>query len=212
MHRRAEAGFTLIELLAATLVLALLAGLGWRGIDSVARTRQAAAARQQQNEQLELAWLQLGADLDQVCDAGPGLPALGQDSRGDLLLVRRAEASSRLQLVRWGVRDGRWLRWAAVTSARRSDLLAARERPTGAAVLMLDGVRSARMLAYVRPGSDWNPLPGSWVGLGALAGRSVDPQAIAALPTPAALRLSLDSANPAYPGQLMREFLLENRL
>ncbi|MGE0072697.1 MAG: type II secretion system protein J, partial [Thiomonas sp.] len=39
MQRARPAGFTLIELLVAVTILAVVAALGWRGLDTVARSR-----------------------------------------------------------------------------------------------------------------------------------------------------------------------------
>ena len=61
--RRAR-GFTLVELLVALFVLALLAGLSWRGLDTMMRARQQTEARADEVLALQAGLAQWQADLD----------------------------------------------------------------------------------------------------------------------------------------------------
>ena len=56
-------GFTLLELLIAIALMALLAVLGWRGLDSVLRSRERIAANSDDLRGLSVAFSQLDEDL-----------------------------------------------------------------------------------------------------------------------------------------------------
>lgn len=81
-------GFTLLELLVAIALLTMLATLGWRALDSMLRTREALAQRDEQTESLRQLLTQLDSDCKQLTstDAMQDLPILLADNR--LLLVR----------------------------------------------------------------------------------------------------------------------------
>ncbi|CAN7666788.1 prepilin-type N-terminal cleavage/methylation domain-containing protein [Pseudoduganella sp. LjRoot289] len=59
-------GFTLIELLVAVAVLAIVAVLGWRGLDGIVRSRQALTEQMEQTRGIQLAFAQLQSDLDHL--------------------------------------------------------------------------------------------------------------------------------------------------
>lgn len=108
-------GFTLVEVLVALLVLALIAAMGWQGIDGIMRTRDASRERLEATLRLNTALAQWQADLDAV-QPTPAVPGLAFDGR-TLRLVRRAEGG--LQVVAWSLQDPapgetgrRWMRWA----------------------------------------------------------------------------------------------------
>jgi general secretion pathway protein J len=223
------AGFTLIELLVAALIMAVMAGLGWRGLDSVAQGRDAARSRMHAAERLSLAMRQMADDLAAATDAGSALPAVSLAGNGDLLIVRRAPQAMGedirawpgaslppdagwLEVVRWGLRNGRWMRWASAPSASRGALQGAMQSPQGTAVEALPDITDMRVLVYRYAGIGILQQSGSWVNpyTSANAASGSNP-AFAPLRTPAALRITLQSAAPDLPGTIMREFLLENR-
>lgn len=55
-------GFTLIELLLAISILAMMAVLGWRGLDSIVRSRSALTEDMDQSRGLQLAFAQMQSD------------------------------------------------------------------------------------------------------------------------------------------------------
>ena len=57
-------GFTLVEVLVALVGLALMAGLSWRGLDSMMRTRDASQQRVDEVAVLQTALAQWRTDLD----------------------------------------------------------------------------------------------------------------------------------------------------
>eukprot|EP01034_Spumella_vulgaris_P040814 gene40814-50506_t len=64
LPRRAR-GFTLVELLVAIAVLAIVAVLGWRGLDGIVRSRQALTEQMEQTRGIQLAFAQMQSDMEQ---------------------------------------------------------------------------------------------------------------------------------------------------
>ena len=108
-------GFTLVELLVALAVMALLALLGWRGLDGMVRTHEHTRARSQAHAVLQTALAQWGADLDalQPLEHTSALEWDGQVLR----LTRRASVwpDPGVIVVAWTRRNHQgqpmWLRW-----------------------------------------------------------------------------------------------------
>ncbi len=115
MHARTSPhrcrGFTLIEVLVALVAMALMAGLGWRGLDGLLRAREASQARVDQMAIMQTALAQWQADLDTVLGVPgtQGLPGLSWDGRV-LRVLRRASVpdpsgtDAGLWVVSWTVR------------------------------------------------------------------------------------------------------------
>ncbi|MBA5685703.1 prepilin-type N-terminal cleavage/methylation domain-containing protein [Duganella sp. LX47W] len=107
-------GFTLIELLVAISILAIVAVLGWRGLDGIIRSRQALTAQMEQTRGMQLAFAQMQSDCENLA------PTTLLHGRTNLLaetdrltLVRTVlteNEPSRLQVVSYRVRDGVLLR------------------------------------------------------------------------------------------------------
>ncbi|UMR32152.1 prepilin-type N-terminal cleavage/methylation domain-containing protein [Massilia sp. MB5] len=111
MARRASrSGFTLVELLVAIAVLAIVAVLGWRGLDGIVRSRQTLTGQMEQARGMQLAFAQMESDLEQL--AGKELlqqrENLVADSEG-LTLVRTSSpenAATQMMVVAYRLRDG----------------------------------------------------------------------------------------------------------
>ncbi|HEU4843919.1 MAG TPA: prepilin-type N-terminal cleavage/methylation domain-containing protein [Burkholderiaceae bacterium] len=107
-------GFTLIELLVAISILAIVAVLGWRGLDGIIRSRQALTAQMEQTRGMQLTFAQMQSDCENLA------PTALLHGRANLLaetdrltLVRTVlteNEPSRLQVVSYRVRDGVLLR------------------------------------------------------------------------------------------------------
>lgn len=105
-----QSGFTLIELLVAITILAIIAVLGWRGLDSIVRARVALTAEMEQTRGIQLAFAQLENDCAHLVDTSnlPGrevFSAIGPR----LALVRSVfeeNQPTRLQVVVYSVRGG----------------------------------------------------------------------------------------------------------
>lgn len=109
-QRNRSRGFTLIELLVAISVLAIVAVLGWRGLDTIVRAREGLNSDLERTRGLQLTFAQMQNDTDKIAqpeaignrsvlDAGPGR----------LTLVRMVYAEnqpSRVQVVSYRLQDG----------------------------------------------------------------------------------------------------------
>ena len=127
-HRPHQRGFTLIELLIAITLMAVLAGLSWRGLDSLMRTRDVTQARVDQTAIIQTVLAQWQADLNaiqpvpSVSDAG-----VSWDGR-TLRMTRRATtwrpdgSDAGLWVVGWTVRNNQWVRWQSPALQTRSAL------------------------------------------------------------------------------------------
>lgn len=108
-------GFTLVELLVALGILALMAGLSWRGIDGMLSAHMQVRKRADALLTLQAGLAQWAADLDAIMPL-PQSPALDWDGRA-LRLTRRSTANPAdgILVVAWSRRgqggSGQWLRW-----------------------------------------------------------------------------------------------------
>ncbi len=93
----AQRGFTLIELLVAVTILAVVAVLGWRGLDAVARSRDDASRAFTTSSRLADGMQQFGDDLRHAVSQGPGLPAVSVLG-GGLFIVRRLPGVVSMQI------------------------------------------------------------------------------------------------------------------
>jgi general secretion pathway protein J len=108
------AGFTLVELLVAIAILAMVAVLGWRGLDGIVRARVALTADMETTRGMQLAFAQMENDCEHAASAElmAGRPALLWDT-DRLILVRKVfveNEPSRLQVVSYRVAGGQLVR------------------------------------------------------------------------------------------------------
>jgi prepilin-type N-terminal cleavage/methylation domain-containing protein len=127
---RAQRGFTLIELLVAISVMALLSLMSWQALDGMGRTEALTRQRTDDVLVIQAGLGQWGADLDAMMETGY-LPAIDFDGR-TLRLTRRdalesTHTSPGVQVVAWGLQDGRWTRWQSSGLNTRGTLLQAWE-------------------------------------------------------------------------------------
>ena len=122
-RRAGSAGFTLVEVLVALTVMAVLAGLAWRGVDGMVRARDATAQAVDRAARLNTILAQWQQDFDALHDSGV-VPALQFDGR-TLRLTRRVDSGPQgggVAVVAWSLADGVWRRWASEPLARRDAL------------------------------------------------------------------------------------------
>ena len=216
-----QRGFTLIELLIAITLMAVLAGLSWRGLDTLARTRENTQARIQKIAVVQTVLAQWQADLDAM-QAVPKINDAGVLWDGRVLrITRRARtvnadgADAGLWVVGWTQRNGQWLRWqspAPTTSIQLRQAWQQAERwgqNPGTDDLAFETVLlplDQWQLSYFRGNAWTNPLSSaasSDGGASTSAANNAPPDAIRLLvdlPAPTGLsgRLTLDWVRPNF--------------
>lgn len=191
--KRPARGFTLVEVLVALTIMAVLAGLAWRGLDGMMRARESTQAAVEKTARLNTILAQWEQDLQAVHDGG-SVPALTFD--GQTLRLTRT-AGDGVALVAWALRGERWQRWTSqpVTTVGalqeawlRSQQLLGNEPQQ---VLLLSGVSEWQIYFY--RGNSWS-----------------NPQStgnIVAAAPPAAPASPSSGATPAPPAAPAREQL-----
>ena len=126
MHK--QRGFTLIELLIAITLMAVLAGLSWRGLDSLMRSRDITQAQVEKMAVLQTVLAQWQADLNAVQPVTSITDAGVQWDGRTLRITRRATAwqadgaDAGLWVVAWTLRNNQWLRWQSSPVQTRAAL------------------------------------------------------------------------------------------
>lgn len=109
-----HAGFTLVELLVAIGILAMVAVLGWRGLDGIVRARVALTHEMETTRGMQLAFAQMQNDCENAAGSElmRGQPSLLWDA-DRLTLVRKVYVEhepSRLQVISYRVVNGQLIR------------------------------------------------------------------------------------------------------
>jgi general secretion pathway protein J len=157
-------GFTLIELLVAISILAIIAVLGWRGLDSIVRARMSLTSELEQTRGIQISFAQLENDCAHL--AGDNLLAGRESLRASqqsLVMVRTVnedQQPTRLQVVAYRLVEG---------------VLSRRESPATRDLKMLDevwqsAISDADNMAVVELQSKvialemrtWNPNENNW--------------------------------------------------
>lgn len=212
-------GFTLVELLVALAVMALMAGLSWRGIDGMVRSRAQIQQRADAVLALQAGLAQWSADLDAQVQLTQ-TPTLDWDGRG-LRIVRRSTqgAGDGLLVVAWARRNidgtGQWLRWQSPALYTRGELKAAWTR--AATWAQNPGDEEKKLEVRLTPLTQWqvfyfrgdawsNPLSSDGSTPAAAAGSA--PAADPDLSLPAGVRLVLTlPAGEALSGVITRDWI-----
>jgi general secretion pathway protein J len=131
-----QLGFTLIELLIAITLMAIMAGMSWRGLDGLMRTRNVTQSQVDQIAVVQTVLAQWHADLDAMQPV-PTVNDGGFSWDGQTLrLTRRAStwradgSDAGLWVVAWTRRDtpqagnsqGVWMRWQSPALQNRASL------------------------------------------------------------------------------------------
>ncbi|MYN46423.1 prepilin-type N-terminal cleavage/methylation domain-containing protein [Pseudoduganella sp. FT93W] len=113
-------GFTLIELLVAISILAIVAVLGWRGLDGIIRSRSALTQQMGQTRGMQLAFAQMQSDAANLAPATllQGRAYLQAENQRLTLvrLVLNDMQPTRLQVVSYRLRNGELLRRESVAT------------------------------------------------------------------------------------------------
>jgi general secretion pathway protein J len=210
-------GFTLIELLVAITVMAVLALVSWRGLDSMSRATTQNQQRADAVLTLQTALAQWGADLDAVTALAQTRPI---DWNGSVLRLTRRTSDANapaMQVVAWALRadtDGmHWHRWQSPPFTTRGAWQQAWDTAAGWAG---DGGQSGGGAdVTLVPADSWQLFyfrNNAWVSAGALpnsAPNPTDPTApvpIVSMPDGVRLVLSLPPGD-GLAGMLVRDWV-----
>lgn len=196
MSRSRRAGFTLVELLVAIGILAMVAVLGWRGLDGIVRARVALTADMETTRGMQLAFAQMENDCQNAAgqELMRGQPALLWDA-DRLTLVRKVfveNEPSRLQVVSYRIVNGQLLRRESPGSRDLSQIAGlwqaiASDAPAenSPSVVLQVGVIGMQLQGWVN--NAWRNEPNATGGDGqqpavdpaaAAAGRSLEPTGV----------------------------------
>jgi len=217
-----QQGFTLIELLVAITLMAVMAGLGWRGLDGLMRSRDINQTRVDQTAIMQTVLAQWRSDLDHMTSV-PSISDAGLAWDGQTLRVTRRASTPLLDgsdaglwVVAWTRRDGLWWRWQSPALQDRRSLLEAwtRAERWGKNASADDQNFETPLVAidqwqisYFR-GNTWtNPLSSAGVNAGANASANTSANNNSGPVTgtttsnspPDAVRLVLDLSNKSRP-------------
>jgi general secretion pathway protein J len=171
-------GFTLIELLVAISILAIVAVLGWRGLDGIVRARIALTANLDQTRAMQLTFAQMQSDCAQVIPADlikQHPPLVADASR--LMMVRYVHGEdqpTRLQVVTYRVRDGLLTRRESTPTRDLGELDVAWQAAASdgdlADALVLQADVTAITMRLWQEGASWRspPPPGEVAAAGAV--------------------------------------------
>ena len=130
--RRPALGFTLVELLIAITILSFIAVIGWRGLDSILRSRAVLTTDMAQLRGLQLAFSQLQSDCQHIVATG------GLNSRTTLSIDPQ-----RLTMVRAVFVDNQPSRYQVVAYRVKDGVLTRRESPATRDLIELDSLWDA---------------------------------------------------------------------
>jgi general secretion pathway protein J len=155
-------GFTLVELLVAMAILAIVTVLAWRGLDQVARARDAITRYMGEERATTQFFDQLRYDADSIVDDSDVNDPPVQLATNELLLVRhlyQPDAAPRLQVVRYRFDGQRLVRYAslplATLNAVHAMLGATLEAGDNWSVYPLDAALAMAQLRVWVPGAGW---------------------------------------------------------
>lgn len=224
MQRRKPFGFTLVEMLVAITIMAVMAGLSWRGLDAMSKSRATNQVHHEQVLTLAAALAQWGTDLDAVMQT-PHLSAITFD--GTLLRLTRQSAlhdakSESMVVVAYGQRARidaatvgapgglQWLRWQSEPATTKAQLQArwAQAQSWSDNLSDLQPLKNALPLASIDQWTVSYYKDGQWTSASEAKAAASAPGAASLTLMPDAIRLKLTlSAGQPYSGDLTRDWI-----
>ncbi|AMP01922.1 prepilin-type N-terminal cleavage/methylation domain protein [Collimonas arenae] len=168
--QKSSAGFTLVEMIIAITILAMVAILGWRGLDGIVRSRIALTTEMEQTRGMQLTFAQLQSDCAQLAPASLMLtrPTL-LATQDRLLMVRQVFAEqqpTRVQVIDYRLRNGVLTRQESLATRDlnvldglwQSALNDAGDHPENSqAVTLQSDLASMQMQLWGSDGQGWRP-------------------------------------------------------
>jgi general secretion pathway protein J len=183
-------GFTLVELLVAITILAIVAVLGWRGLDGIVRARIALSAQLEQTRGMQLTFAQLQSDCEHIVKESttPNRRPIFQD-QDRITLVRTVlleNQPTRLQAVSYRLKDGVLTRRESALTRDLDELdklemSATNDADRSQEVVLQTGVRSMTARLWIL-GTGWISLS-EWSGRTDTSGSTTNPTNPTAEPT-----------------------------
>ena len=162
-------GLTLVELLVAISVLAIVAVLGWRGLDSITRSRLTLTSDLEQTRELQLTFAQLQSDCLHLASSTILLDRPSILIQGAQLNMARTVFTegqpSRLQVVSYQVKDSILTRRESAATGDLNELdqlwqATINNTDNAPTVTLQSGVNNFTMRLWMSGGNDWQvPAP-----------------------------------------------------
>jgi general secretion pathway protein J len=218
-HRPRQQAFTLVELLVAISILAIVAVLGWRGLDSIVRARTSLTEQMEATRGLQLAFAQMQSDTERIAGRDVvGARAFLQVGADRLTLVRQVFAEhqpARLQVVAYRLVDGVLVRRESQATRDLSQLdalwqAATSDADTRGGVALEAGVASLQLATWVnnawrQAGVDPGANAGATAGQTSKFGNDINAAQVQAL-EPTGLQVALLVRGQQAP--MIKSFLL----